>query len=424
MKLLLVGFNTRALAESCAAAGYSFVSLDCFGDLDHTLLGPVFSPRRPRPDFPEGGRANMESLVRWGVILAEREHCDSIAYASGLENRPDLLTKLLSETGCRLYGNSPCVLQQARDAVGLSHHLQHAGFHAPKTRLPDGQPLEKERRWLIKPLKSGGGHGVTPADQEGIAPEGSVYQEYINGKPCSFSFVTDGRSCLVLGITEQLTAARSYSGWDFGYAGNIFPLPNGNQKKLLDTVSSLARWLTAHYALRGLNGVDFILHGEECWVIEVNPRYSSSMELFDRAYVCPMAKLHVLACSGNWPEVEKEVEHLPVVTLRQPERIWIKRVIYTRTSKRVSLSSSDSKDEQLWARHMHARGLRDLPFPGDVIPARRPVATALASSATREGCFKNSNVLSALMMSQLTPARRESPQSADAGRYEADRRER
>ena len=59
-------------------------------------------------------------------------------------------------------------LQQARDAVGLSHHLQHAGFHAPKTRLPDGQPLEKERRWLIKPLKSGGGHGVTPADQEGM----------------------------------------------------------------------------------------------------------------------------------------------------------------------------------------------------------------------------------------------------------------
>ncbi len=74
----------------------------------------------------------MESLVEWGIILAKREHCDSLVYASGLENRPELLTRLVSESGCQLYGNTPSVLQHVRDSVTLCDNLRHAGFHAPK----------------------------------------------------------------------------------------------------------------------------------------------------------------------------------------------------------------------------------------------------------------------------------------------------
>jgi predicted ATP-grasp superfamily ATP-dependent carboligase len=245
------------------------------------------------------------------------------------------------------------------------------------------------------------------ANQGRAVPEGSVYQKYISGKPCSFSFVTDGRDCLVLGITEQLTVARSYTGRDFGYGGSLFPLESGDQKKLFETVVDIARWLTAHYGLRGLNGVDFILHGEDCWVIEVNPRYSASMELFEQAYGFPMVKLHVLACNGGWQEVKRVVERLPVErTLCQPERIWVKKVIYTRRRKLVRPASCGWKDEQVqtWGRQWHDRGLRDLPFPGDVILARKPVATVIASGATRADSLKNSDVLSALMGSQLSPA--------------------
>ncbi len=221
-------------------------------------------------------------------------------------------------------------------------------------------------------MKSGGGHGVVLADRGGAVPEGSVYQEYISGKPCSFSFVTDGSDCVVLGITEQLIVTRSYTGRKFGYAGNLFPLETGNQKKLLETVTGIAHWLTTNYRLTGLNGVDFILHGEDCWVIEVNPRYSASMELFERAYEVSMIKLHVLACSGGWQEVKKVVERLPEeLTLCQQEHIWIKKVIYTRRRRTVQPLSYESKDEQMrtWACRMHARGLRDIPFPGEVIPA-------------------------------------------------------
>lgn len=417
LKLLLVGFNTRALAESCVRADYCFVSLDSFGDLDHSLLGPVFSPCRPRPGFPGGG-PNMESLVEWGIILAKQQHCDSLAYASGLENRPELLSKLISESGCQLYGNTSSALQQVRDAVALSHNLRQSGFHAPETYLPDNRPPDSDRRWLIKPLKSGGGHGIVPADQRRTIPEGSVFQEYISGKPCSFSFVSDGNNCLILGITEQLIAAKSYTGRDFGYVGNLFPLETSDQKKLYETVASIARWLTANYGLKGLNGVDFILQGEDCWVIEVNPRYSASMELFERAYEFPMVKLHVLACRGDWQEVKRLVEGLTIErTFCQPKCVWIKKVIYTKKSKRALPTRGEWTDEQMqaWACRMHDRGLRDLPYPGDVIGARRPVATAIVSGASKAECVNKSDALSALMMRQLSPAGQPSGRKRNKG---------
>jgi uncharacterized protein len=401
LKLLLIGFNTRSLAESCAAAGYSFISLDCFGDLDHSMLGPVFSPRHPVPGSPLAVRISISTLAEWGSTLAKQEHCGALVYASGLENRPEVLAKLTSASGCRLYGNTPSSLEQVRDPVALSVRLRDAGFRAPETRRAEGQPPDDERQWLIKPVKSGGGHGVLPAGGAQPLPAGSVYQELVSGTSCSFSFVSDGSTSLVLGITEQFALGKPFTGRLYGYAGNVFPLQTSNSRKLFAELSDIAQWLTVEYQLVGLNGVDFILHEDECWVIEVNPRYSASMELFEHAYGVSMIKLHLLACSGRWEEVKRAVEEMGVEeTLSGPECFWGKRVIYTRSRRQVRPQRSGLKDEA-WAREMQTHGLRDLPFPGDVIPARHPVATAIASGITREECLKKLEAASELMQSNL-----------------------
>ena len=392
------------MAESAAAAGYAFVSLDWFGDLDHSLLGPLFSPRRPLPGFPEWRGTKIDRLVEWGIMLAKQERCDSVVYASGLENWPALLSRLLSESGCRLYGNSPSVLQQVRDPLALCRGLRQAGFKAAETCHPDSGLPAGNRRWLVKPVKSGGGHGVAFAGKAEAVSANSVYQEYLSGRPCSFTFVADGDNSLVLGTTEQLVGSKSSTGRAFGYAGNLFPLPCGDPAKLLETVSRIARWLTSCYGLRGLNGVDFVLHDQDVWVIEVNPRYSASMELLERAYELPMIELHLLACCGNWQKVKQMVEALPVkYPPVQPGRIWGKRVIYTAARKLVRPIFCGEKEEEAraWARRMHARGFRDLPFPGDVISGRNPVATVIASGTTRANCLKKLNSLSRLMRSQL-----------------------
>ncbi len=408
MKPLLIGFNTRALAESAAGAGCSFVSLDCFGDLDHALLGPVYSPRKPLPGLPAGGGLNMERLVEWGIILARRNACDSLVYASGLENRPELVSRLLSESGCQLCGNSPSSLQQVRDPVVLGCALRQAGYNAPLARLAESRQPDGERRWLVKPLKSGGGRGVAIVSQGDAIPEGSIYQEYIDGSQCSLTFVADGKNCCVLGITEQLTGTSSYNGRDFGYAGSLFPLETSEKEQVFTAVDGIVRWLTVNYGLRGLNGVDFIVDGGgDCWVIEVNPRYSASMELLDLAYGISLFKLHLLACSGGWREVQRIAALLPVERVYyRPGRVWGKKVIYTkmRAVVRPQLPGWQFGQEREWALQMHAYGLRDLPFPEEVIPAGNPVATAVACGETRVECLERLDMVCGLMRNQLSPA--------------------
>jgi predicted ATP-grasp superfamily ATP-dependent carboligase len=404
LKLLLAGFDTRAVAESAARAGCSFISLDSFGDLDHALLCPVYSPHHPLPGFPVGGGSNMERLAEWGIFLARQGAWDSLVYGSGFENRTELLSALL-EGGSRLIGNSLESIEDVRDPVALSQALQRDGYHAPKTYPSDGRQHDLGSSWLIKPQKSGGGRGVRLKNPGEAVPEGCICQEYIAGRQCSFTFVADGRDAFVLGITEQLTGTRSFNGREFGYAGSLFPLEVDEPKKVFTAAAWIASWLTASYGLRGLNGVDFIFDGENCWVIEVNPRYSASMELLDLAYGVSLFEFHMLASGGKWQDVKQLVGRLPIEqTFYQPRSIWGKKVIYTRSNVRIRpLQPDQYGSEWEWAHGMHKLGLRDLPFPGEVIPAGNPVATAVAWGWCKTECLERLELTSQLMRNQLDP---------------------
>lgn len=404
MKLLLIGFNTRPLAESAARAGYTFISADFFGDLDHALLCPVYSPRRPLPGFPAGDGIDMKRLTEWGIILARQGAWDHLVYSSGYENRPDLLRALLSEGG-RLLGNSLHSLEGVRDPAVLARVLCSAGYHVPRACNSEGNAAEYGRRWIIKPLKSGGGHGVRLKKPGEAVPEGSICQEYISGRQCSFTFVADGSRSLVLGITEQLAGTGVSNKRDFGYGGNIFPLDVEDSDGILEAAEGIARRLTTAFALKGLNGVDFVFDGKNCWVIEVNPRYSASMELLDLAYGVSLFQLHLLAAEGEWHKVENIAEQMPIKQIcKGRAAFWGKKVIYTGSAVMVkTLQAGRFAKEREWARRMHELGLRDLPFPGEIISAGGPVATAVARGESRAVCLQELERTADLMRGQLCP---------------------
>jgi len=58
----------------------------------------------------------------------------------------------------------------------------------------------------------------------------------------------------------------------------------------------LATTLTQAFGLVGLNGIDFILNGEQLSILEVNPRYSASMELVEEALAVPLLLWHTARC--------------------------------------------------------------------------------------------------------------------------------
>jgi predicted ATP-grasp superfamily ATP-dependent carboligase len=237
--------------------------------------------------------------------------------------------------------------------------------------------FSRARRWLRKPVRSGGGHDVTfwPADRP--AGAGFMLQEYIPGQSCSISFVANGRACVVLGLTEQLIGRPEFGAAEFRYCGNILPLAQtvaglkSQVSGLLVQLQQIATALTREFGLVGVNGVDFVLSDDgQVYPLEVNPRYSASMELIEWAYGLSIFDLHVRAIvQGELPEFD--------LTPRLADGPFFGKAILYAEQDGVA---PDTRD---WP----ARCIRDVPWPDETLTAGGPICTVLATGLTRADCY-------------------------------------
>jgi predicted ATP-grasp superfamily ATP-dependent carboligase len=120
--------------------------------------------------------------------------------------------------------------------------------------------------------------------------------------------------------------------------------------------------------LTGLFGVDFVLAGDEAWPVEVNPRWTASVEVIERIAGFCAARIHIdAACHGRLPERRP---------LPAPGRFAGKRILFAKHGVRI--------DERLVADCVARNAGRDVPSIADISPAGTeippggPVVTLLA----------------------------------------------
>jgi predicted ATP-grasp superfamily ATP-dependent carboligase len=369
--LLLVGLTTRALAESAKRADCDAVTADYFGDVDTKRLYPNVSLRE------RGLGYSASALAR----LARELSYDAVTYGGGLENHPDLVAELAE--GKALLGNPPAVLRRVRDPSVLFPRLAERGFDVPSTVVsPAGAAPARGRRWLVKPVAGGGGQGVRPW-RGGRLPPRQMLQERIAGVSASAVFVANGRRSVLLGWSRQLQTPPA-----FRYGGNVLPLEA--PADTLEEIRRLAQALTEEFGLIGLNGIDFVLRDGRPVLVEVNPRYSASMELVDRAASTAVFALHLAAFEGRLPDPA-----LARAALHPTGEAGVhgKLVVYARQS----VSLADPPD---WI----ARGVRDVPHPGEVIRKGHPICTVFASGTSTAACVARLRAAEAAVLDACTPA--------------------
>jgi predicted ATP-grasp superfamily ATP-dependent carboligase len=344
------------LAELGVRAGHEVVAFDRFGDLDLQRLCPSVSVLRDL-----GGRGGMAALVD----AAEKSAAPSVVYGAGLENRPDLVARLAS--GRRLLGCTPEALERVRDPATLGASLRAAGLAYPPTFSPADAPREAERgrRWLRKPVRGGGGRGVR--EWRGGTLDGAVMvQERISGLACSAAAVADGRSAVLLGLSEQLIGQRALGARGFAWCGNLVPprLSKVEQRALGAAARATCTHLASAFELRGLFGVDLVWDGVRAWVVEVNPRPTGSLECIEAANEPGVFCAHLDGCAGRLPSPA------PAST---PRRSAGKTILFATRELRVG-------DTRGWP----ARGIRDVPHPGERIATGYPICTLLSEQETPE----------------------------------------
>jgi uncharacterized protein len=290
-RLIILGASARAAAFAAVRAGFEPYAIDLFADSDLAALCAA-APKAP-----------------W-------------MYTGGLENHPRLVARLAELRP--LWGNGPAVLGAVRDPRRLASVLAEEGFAAP--RLFSGVDGEK-CRWLIKPLRGSAGRGVRFAAASDLTapPHGVVIQEYIEGESCSATFVAADGGAILLGVSRQLIGRDFGLDSEFLYAGSLAPLelrPEESAK-----LCALGKALVECFRLVGLFGIDFLRTPRELWPVEINPRYTASIEMTERVTGLAYVALHAAACRDQ-PLLPYSLETAP------RSRCTGKAIVYARENCR------------------------------------------------------------------------------------------
>jgi predicted ATP-grasp superfamily ATP-dependent carboligase len=162
----------------------------------------------------------------------------------------------------------------------------------------------------------------------------------------------------------------------------LFPAEEALRRR----ADALANAVARTFGLVGLAGLDFIARAGVPWPIEVNPRFSASMELLERGANLSLFALHAEACAGRLPgrpTPSLECVHGKAI-------VFARRPVTPRASNQWLMDSS----------------LADIPHAGEPIASGRPICTVFATGEDAEDCTGSLVAKACWVYQQVEPAAR------------------
>jgi uncharacterized protein len=281
--VLIVAASGRALAASARHGGYRPLVVDFFGDSDTIALARAHArlndglARGMSADGLDAALANVtDGLQPCGVV-----------WGTGFEDRPELLAHIARRW--RVFGNGAETVAALKDPLAFASLCDDCGIAHPETTL---SPPSNTGGWLAKRKGGAGGSHIKPATEQHAAPD-IYYQRHVAGTPVSLLFLADGRRALVLGSSAQWAAPTALAPFRYGGAVRPAALTASTAGALADSVHRLA----AAIPLVGLNSADFLVEKDGFRLLEINPRPSATLDIFEPPGGSLFA-LHMSACDG------------------------------------------------------------------------------------------------------------------------------
>jgi predicted ATP-grasp superfamily ATP-dependent carboligase len=154
----------------------------------------------------------------------------------------------------------------------------------------------------------------------------------------------------------------------------------------LARLQQFAAMVASDTGVVGLWQADFLLDDRELTLLEINPRWSASMEILDAMYDVRLVALHC-ACStrsitiDEWKEVAKKFSSQLLMPCK---RSMGKIVMYAKETLLVDNRQSDSWWMDRWQADSDSSGFRyaDIPRAGTKIEAGQPIMTCIATGSS------------------------------------------
>ncbi len=290
--LIAISTSARTLVQAARRAGLAVCAVDAFGDVDTIAQAARWQRAALAPAGGLDACAVLQALAGHGPTSA------CVVLGSGLEDSPEAIEQLA--TRHTLLGNHPSVWRVAHDPRLWFALTLSLGLPTPAVRHDaPADPAD----WLRKRAGSSGGQHVQAVtsclDAVALASGSWYYQRRIAGPVYSLLFLANGREVCTVGFNRMLPAPPE-AATPWVWAGAVRPA--GLPTALCARVEAAAQALTAALGLRGLNGLDFIVQGEAWLLLELNPRPTATLDLWDAEPMPPLFSLHLRACAGDLPQ--------------------------------------------------------------------------------------------------------------------------
>ena len=372
--LLILGASARAACQSALRAGMRPIAADLFADRD---LQSTCRCRRVN-------NTDSEWLTAAEILVPDQTPW---LYTGAFENRPQLVEQIAQRL--ELWGTPGHALSEIRDPLAVAAALDAADL--PSLQVQRSQPqADTPHDWLMKPLLGSAGSGIqawraqsSATGRTSDAHHGMYFQQHASGHAMSAVFLTDGQSTCLVGTTSQIIGCAELGGSQFGYCGSIGPLQL--PEPVTHQLGRIGAALVASSSLRGLFGIDLIYDGRDAWVTEVNPRYTASVEVLERALNVPLLAWHRWACSRHGladrfaAGVRNGQSQIQIAQQPAQPSISGKLILYAQQQliapEIIAAQDADGYDTYC-----------DLPQPGQSISGGHPVCSVMASGQNRSNC--------------------------------------
>ncbi|MDY6930488.1 MAG: ATP-grasp domain-containing protein [Halobacteriota archaeon] len=272
MKIMIAEYAVGVGDDLYITEGMAMLTtlLDSFEALGHDVIFP-----KKVDDFIEYIKRNSADCD-CGLVIAP----DELLYG---------FTSILEESTVNL-GSSPASVKLCADKRLTSERLGEYGISTP--RVFESSPSKPVKKYVVKPTQGCASEGIF-ITEDFLLRDGHLTTEFVEGDHLSVSIIV-GDTTLPLTINKQIIEFSD----GIEYIGGLVPCEVSAKEEIIDVAIRSAVAL----GCRGYVGVD-IVSGDEFYVVDVNPRPTTSILGIMQVMEGEIADLIIRAKFGDLPEV-------------------------------------------------------------------------------------------------------------------------
>ena len=290
------------------------------------------NPETVSTDFDIADKLYFEPLTPEDVEnIVNIEHPDGAVVQFGGQTAIKL-TEALLKMGVPILGTSAENVDAAEDRELFDEILEQCQIPRPKGHTvftaEEAKKAANELGYpvLVRPSYVLGGQGMQIAISDEdvdefigiinrIAQEHPILvDKYLQGKEIEVDAVCDGTDILIPGIMEHIERAGVHSGDSI----SVYPAQSISQHAK-DTIVEYTKRLARSLHVIGMINIQFIVCGEDVYVIEVNPRSSRTVPYISKVTGIPIVPLatkvilgHTIRELGYEPGLQREADYIAI----------------------------------------------------------------------------------------------------------------